>query len=69
MEPTPGSTRLDIYHHVEGTSTICVYDIKTGQALLNADQAARAHREALSFAIREGVANPRVLIIELRRSP
>lgn len=66
---TLGSTRLDIYHHVEGTSTICVYDIKTGQALLNADQAARAHREALSFAIREGVANPRVLIIELRRTP
>lgn len=29
---TAGSTRLDIYHRVEGTDTICAYDIKTGTA-------------------------------------
>jgi hypothetical protein len=27
-----GSSRLDIYHAVEGTGTVCAYDIKTGQA-------------------------------------
>jgi len=61
-----GTTRLDIYHHVEGTSTICVYDIKTGQARLDSTQAGRIREEADSFARDSGVINPRVLIIELR---
>ncbi len=64
-----GTTRLDIYHRVEGTSTICAYDIKTGQAMLNATQAARIYREAHAFALTSLIANPRVLIIELRRTP
>lgn len=64
-----GSTRLDIYHHVEGTSTICVYDIKTGEAGLGAGQAARIYRSAHVFAAESGVPNPRVLVIELRRTP
>jgi hypothetical protein len=66
---TPGSTRLDIYHRVEGTSTICAYDIKTGPTPLNASQAARIYGEAHRFAFRSRVPNPRVLIIELRRTP
>jgi hypothetical protein len=66
---TLGSSRLDIYHHVEGTSTICVYDVKTGPTALNANQAARIYRSAYSFAQQTGVLNPRVLIIELRRRP
>lgn len=66
---TPGSTRLDIFHRVEGTSTICVYDIKTGQAILNSSQATRIYLEAYDFALRTRVPNPRVLIIELHRAP
>jgi hypothetical protein len=63
-----GTTRLDIYHRVEGTSTICAYDIKTGQAALNSGQAARIYREAHDFAQQNGIANPRVLIIELHQT-
>ncbi|NKC31658.1 hypothetical protein HEQ75_12390 [Roseomonas sp. BU-1] len=66
---THGSTRLDIYHRVEGTSTICVYDIKTGPTSLNANQAARIYGEAHRFALQSRLPNPRVLIIELRRAP
>jgi hypothetical protein len=66
---TLGSTRLDIYHRVEGTSTVCAYDIKTGQATLNANQAARIYREAYDFGRDNNIANPRVLIIELRQAP
>lgn len=65
----PGTTRLDIYHRVEGTSTICAYDIKTGQAMLNASQAERIYREGLSIAQQSNIANPRILIIELRQTP
>lgn len=64
-----GTTRLDIYHHVEGTSTICAYDIKTGQSMLNAAQAARIYREAYAFGRRSNIANPRVMVIELHRAP
>ncbi|UPY38687.1 hypothetical protein [Sediminicoccus sp. KRV36] len=65
----PGSTRLDIYHQVEGTSAICAYDIKTGQAQLDAAQAARIYREAFQFGRRSGIANPQILVIELHRAP
>jgi hypothetical protein len=61
-----GTSRLDIFHHVEGTSTICVYDIKTGRAGLDDRQAWRIYREAHSFATNRGVATPHVVIVELR---
>jgi hypothetical protein len=64
-----GTSRLDIYHRVEGTDTICVYDIKTGQAALNTAQAARMYREAFQFGREGGIASPRVLVIELHRTP
>ena len=66
---TAGTTRLDVYHLVEGTDTICAYDIKTGTTGLSVMQATRIYGEAREFAGRSGVTNPRVLIIELRRTP
>lgn len=66
---TAGSTRLDIYHRIEGTSTICAYDVKTGQAELSARQAGQIYREAFKFAQRGGVINPRILVIQLRHTP
>lgn len=36
-----GSSRLDILHRVDAPNTICVYDIKTGEAGLGRSQAAR----------------------------
>jgi hypothetical protein len=64
-----GSSRLDILHRVEGSDTICVYDIKTGQAQLNPAQAARIYKEAFEYGLKEGIANPRILVIELHRTP
>jgi hypothetical protein len=66
---TAGSTRLDIYHRVEGTDTICAYDIKTGTAGLSASQAARIYAGAHAFGRSNNISNPRVLVIELRRTP
>lgn len=66
---TLGLTRVDIYHHVDGTSTICAYDIKTGQAQLNTTQAARIYREAFDFGREHGIANPQILVVELHRTP
>ena len=63
-----GTSRLDILHRVEGTDTICAYDIKTGQAQINPAQAARIYEEARRFGERSGVANPQVLVIELHRT-
>lgn len=61
-----GSTRLDILHHVEGTDTICAYDIKTGMAELRGMQAGRIDQEARDFGLQRQVPNPQVLVIELR---
>ncbi|MFM7608765.1 MAG: hypothetical protein ACKO9A_07815, partial [Alphaproteobacteria bacterium] len=61
-----GSTRLDIFHHVEGTNDICIYDIKTGGRGLTEDQARRAIEEANKFAVRQGILNPKIYIVELR---
>ncbi len=61
-----GTTRLDIFHVVEGTSTVCAYDVKTGASGLNNQQTARIYRAASAYAIRHGVATPHVLVIELR---
>lgn len=62
----PGSTRLDILHHVEGTDTICVYDVKTGETGLGAAQAGRLYLAGRAFANERGVVNPRILVIQLR---
>ncbi|MBS7789797.1 hypothetical protein KTR66_07320 [Roseococcus sp. SDR] len=64
-----GTSRLDILHRVEGTDTVCAYDIKTGQAGLNTAQAARIYQEALQFGIEVGIAHPRVLVTEQRQAP
>jgi hypothetical protein len=61
-----GSTRLDIFHHVEGTNDICIYDIKTGARGLTEDQAKRAIEEATKFALKEGIVAPKIYIVELR---
>jgi hypothetical protein len=61
-----GSTRLDIFHRVEGTNDICIYDIKTGERGLTEDQARRAIAEASKFAKEEGILNPKIYIVELR---
>ncbi|MGX9964819.1 hypothetical protein ACVFYP_15930 [Roseomonas sp. F4] len=67
---TAGSRRLDIYHRVDGKDTICAYDIKTGAAGLSAAQAARIFVEAYVFGQQSGnILSPRVLVIELRRTP
>lgn len=63
---TRGSTRLDIFHHVEGTNDICIYDIKTGARGLTEDQARRAIAEASDFATKRGILNPKIYIVELR---
>jgi hypothetical protein len=63
---TRGSTRLDIFHHVEGTNDICIYDIKTGTRGLTDDQARRAIAEASDFAIKQGILNPKIYIVEIR---
>lgn len=64
-----GSSRLDILHRVDGTDTICVYDIKTGEAGLGRSQAARIYREAFQYGQKEGIAVPQILVIELHRRP
>jgi hypothetical protein len=63
---TRGSTRLDIFHHVEGTNDICIYDIKTGARGLTEDQARRAIAEATQFARDQGIVAPKIYIVELR---
>ncbi len=61
-----GSTRLDILHAVEGTDTVCAYDIKTGASGLSDRQAYRIYSAAAAFGLERGLVNPRVLVIELR---
>lgn len=63
---TRGSTRLDVFHHVEGTNDICIYDIKTGARGLTEDQARRAIAEANQFARDQGIIAPKIYIVELR---
>ena len=63
---TRGSTRLDVFHHVEGTNDICIYDIKTGARGLTEDQARRAIAEATQFARDQGIIAPKIYIVELR---
>jgi hypothetical protein len=63
---TRGSTWLDIFHHVEGTNDICIYDIKSGARGLTEDQARRAIAEASDFATKRGILNPKIYIVELR---
>ncbi len=63
---TKGSTRLDIYHQVEGTDVVCVYDVKTGSSGLSQQQASRLFNEALRH--RGPMMRPptRVIVIEPR---
>jgi hypothetical protein len=58
---TQGSTRLDIFQYRPETNTVCIYDIKTGNAGLDNSYLNRAIAEAQRW--REGA---HIMVLELR---
>jgi hypothetical protein len=47
----------------------CAHDFQVGQGPLNTPQAARIYREAFDFGHGIGIANPQILVTELREAP